>query len=85
VKGAALVWVCGAAVLASARRQTARGGGLQVSGEVGVCALARAARALLRQLSERLIRVGAGWARLLLRSPIDGSHMLRERRVFVED
>ena len=40
VKGAARVWVClhcGAAVLGSARRRTARGGGVQASGERLAC------------------------------------------------
>jgi hypothetical protein len=66
VKGAARPWVClrlGAAVLGSARRRTARGGGVQASGERLACA-APAARTPVHSLSGRLRLAGACWARL---------------------
>jgi hypothetical protein len=61
-------WAClrrGAAVSGAARRRTARGGGVQASGErLAACAPAPAARAPVRCLSGRSRLAGAGWARL---------------------
>jgi len=73
VKGAARVWVClrlGAAAvlgvyLGSVGAASHGAGGQRGASlwrAVGVCALAPAARTLLRWLSGRLRRVGAGWA-----------------------